>query len=73
MKTPAYKITCKTNSDAVGLSMHLESLGKPMDAREGKSVYYSKEWWDNRMFDQDDFLHDAEDFAMVLKQTIHPR
>lgn len=43
MKTPAFKITCKTNSDAIVVTKHLDENDITPDERRGNAIYLSIE------------------------------
>jgi hypothetical protein len=66
METPAYKISCKTNSEAILVSMLIEDAkGIVCDCRESKELIYSKEALDLEGVDKEDLVHLLEDACMI--------
>lgn len=66
MKTPAYKIACMNNPEAILIDMLIEdSHGIVCDCRESKDLIYSKEALDLEGIDKDDLQKAADDACMV--------
>jgi hypothetical protein len=66
MKTPAYKIACMNNPEAILVSMLIEeSHGIVCDCRESKDLVYSKEALDLEGWDKDDLQKAIDDAAMI--------
>ena len=70
---PAYRITFKSNTDAIAAGMILEGERmKSFDVREGNKLFFSKEWWDKQLEDINDFIADIENVCMVAELDYTP-